>query len=176
MTKTVSCLWGLFHRLAKHHFCTIFNIIPTTYTFSLILMIWLTIQEVLVQMKWLWGTSRPQRSWQEQTWPSTNDLEQDLITFKWNAKEQADMEFVQKFTQPDFQAKHFTPSISPNFYSFIGKKHNKWVKMEKFTPLAKILHCRRQWRHWQIPPLLQYHHGPGIQRWNLFMPSLLEPV
>ena len=25
--------------------------------------------------------------------------------------------------------------------------------MEKFTPLAKILHCRRHWRHWQIPPL-----------------------
>ena len=35
----------------------------------------------------------------------------------------------------------------------VGKKHKKWVKMEKFTPLAKILHCRRQWRHWQIPPL-----------------------
>ena len=25
--------------------------------------------------------------------------------------------------------------------------------MEKFTPLAKILHCRRHWRHWQISPL-----------------------
>ena len=25
--------------------------------------------------------------------------------------------------------------------------------MEKFKPLAKILHCRRQWRHGQIPPL-----------------------
>ena len=25
--------------------------------------------------------------------------------------------------------------------------------MEKITPLAKILHCRRHWRHWQIPPL-----------------------
>ena len=25
--------------------------------------------------------------------------------------------------------------------------------MEKFTLLAKILYCRRQWRHWQIPPL-----------------------
>ena len=35
----------------------------------------------------------------------------------------------------------------------VGKKHKKWVKMEKFTPLAKILHCRRQWRHGQIPPL-----------------------
>ena len=32
----------------------------------------------------------------------------------------------------------------------VGKKHKKWVKMEKFTPLAKILHCRRQW---QISPL-----------------------
>ena len=25
--------------------------------------------------------------------------------------------------------------------------------MEKFTPLTKFLHCCRQWRHWQIPPL-----------------------
>ena len=32
-------------------------------------------------------------------------------------------------------------------------RKKKWVKMEKFTPLAKILHCRRQWRHWKIPPL-----------------------
>ena len=37
----------------------------------------------------------------------------------------ADMEFVQKFTPPDFQAKNFTPSISPNFNSFSGKKHKK---------------------------------------------------
>ena len=36
-----------------------------------------------------------------------------------------DMEFVQKFTPPDFQAKHFTPSISPNFNSFTGKKTQK---------------------------------------------------
>ena len=35
------------------------------------------------------------------------------------------MEFVQKFTLPDFQAKNFTPSISPNFNSFSGKKHKK---------------------------------------------------
>ena len=32
--------------------------------------------------------------------------------------------------------------------------------MEKFTPLAKILHCRRHWRHGQIPPLsLVWSHG-----------------
>ena len=63
------------------------------------------------------------------------------------------MEFVQKFTPPDFQAKNFTPSISPNFNSFSGKKHKKWVNMEKFTPLAKILPSRRDWRDGQIPPL-----------------------
>ena len=60
---------------------------------------------------------------------------------------------VQKFTPPDFKIKNFTPSISPYFNSFSGKKHKKWVKMEKFTPLAKILHCRRHWRHGQIPTL-----------------------
>ena len=37
----------------------------------------------------------------------------------------ADMEFVQNFTPPDFQAKNFTPSISPNFNSFSKKKHKK---------------------------------------------------
>ena len=31
------------------------------------------------------------------------------------------MEFVQNFTPPDFQAKNFTPSISPNFNSFSEK-------------------------------------------------------
>ena len=35
------------------------------------------------------------------------------------------MEFVKKFTLPDFQAKNFTPSISPNFNSFSKKKHKK---------------------------------------------------
>ena len=35
------------------------------------------------------------------------------------------MEFVQNFTPPDFQAKNFTPSISPNFNSFSKKKHRK---------------------------------------------------
>ena len=65
------------------------------------------------------------------------------------------MEFVQKFTTPDFKVKNFTPSISPYFNSFSGKKHKKWVKMENFTPLAKILHCRWQWQHWQISPLFK---------------------
>ena len=37
----------------------------------------------------------------------------------------ADMEFVQNFTPPDFQAKNFTLSISPNFNSFSKKKHKK---------------------------------------------------
>ena len=37
----------------------------------------------------------------------------------------SDMEFVQNFTPPDFQAKNFTPSISPNFNSFSKKKHKK---------------------------------------------------
>ena len=67
-----------------------------------------------------------------------------------------DMEFVKNFTPSDFQAKNFTLSISPNFNSFSKKKHKKWVKLEKITLLAKILHCCRHWRHWQIPPLHHY--------------------
>ena len=35
------------------------------------------------------------------------------------------MEFVKKCTPPDFRAKNFTPSISPNFNSFRKKKHKK---------------------------------------------------
>ena len=58
--------------------------------------------------------------------------------------------FVKNFTPSDFQAKHFTPSISPNFHSFSDRNTKKWVKKENFTPLTKILHCRR---HWQIPTL-----------------------
>ena len=58
-----------------------------------------------------------------------------------NNTDEADMELVQNFTPPDFQVKNFTPAISPDFNSFSGKKHKKRVKMEKFTPLAKILHC-----------------------------------
>ena len=37
----------------------------------------------------------------------------------------SDMEFVQKFTPPDFKVKNFIPSISPYFNSFSGKKHTK---------------------------------------------------
>ena len=42
----------------------------------------------------------------------------------------------------------FRPKIlHPQFHLIstvvVGKKHKKLVKMEKFTPLAKILHCRR---------------------------------
>ena len=55
-----------------------------------------------------------------------------------------DMEFVKKFTPPDFQVKNFTLGFSPNLNSFSKKKHKNGVKMQKFTPLAKILHCRRQ--------------------------------
>ena len=83
----------------------------------------------------------------------TLSSEIENLTEDFKEKSETDMEFVQKFTPPDFQAKKFTPSISPNFNSFSGKKHKKWVKMEKFTPLAKILHCCRQWRYGQIPPL-----------------------
>ena len=35
------------------------------------------------------------------------------------------MEFVKNFTPSDFQAKNFTPSISPYFNSFSKKKHKK---------------------------------------------------
>ena len=36
-----------------------------------------------------------------------------------------DMEFIQNFTPPDFQAKNFTLSISTSFNSFSQKKHKR---------------------------------------------------
>ena len=80
-----------------------------------------------------------------------------------NADTVTDMEFVKNFTPPDFKAENFTPSIASNFNSFSKKKHKKWVKRERFTPLAKILHCHRQWRDGQIPPL---QGGSGKHFWN----------
>ena len=41
----------------------------------------------------------------------------DMIARVGAGKSHADMRFVQNFTQPDFQAKTFTPKISPNFNS-----------------------------------------------------------
>ena len=43
----------------------------------------------------------------------------------WQRGDKPDMELVQNFTPSDFQAKNFTPSISPNFNSFSKKKHKK---------------------------------------------------
>ena len=44
------------------------------------------------------------------------------------------------YTAGFFRLKKFYTTISPTFNSFSGKKHKKCVKMEKFTPLAKVLH------------------------------------
>ena len=45
----------------------------------------------------------------------------------------ADMEFVQIFTPPDFWAKNFTLSISPNFNSFSGKTQTMSENGEIYT-------------------------------------------
>ena len=55
----------------------------------------------------------------------------------------ADMEFVQNFTPLDFQAKNFTPSISPNFNSFSEKKTQKMSENGEIYTAGKNLHCRR---------------------------------
>ena len=54
----------------------------------------------------------------------SNQGKQDEIQIHTMVKS-TDMEFVQNFTPRDFQAKNFTPSISPNFNSFSKKKHKK---------------------------------------------------
>ena len=55
------------------------------------------------------------------------------------------MEFVQKFTPPDFQVKNFTPPILPNFNSFSKKKTQKmsengeiYTARQNFTLLPAV--------------------------------------
>ena len=76
---------------------------------------------------------------------------------------ESDMEFVKKITPPDFQAKNFTPSISPNFNSFSKKNtknEGKW----------KNLHL---WQKFYTPP----REGQiSSQRWNLSVPSVPAAV
>ena len=62
----------------------------------------------------------------------------------WLITSPADMRFVKKFTPPDFQAKNFTHLFLLNYNSIGDKNTKKLVKMETFTLLAKILHCRWQ--------------------------------
>ena len=62
-------------------------------------------------------------------------------------------EICQKIYTAGYSGKNITPLFSPNFNSFGNKNIKKLVKMETFTPLARILHCRRLWRQWQISPL-----------------------
>ena len=52
------------------------------------------------------------------------------------------MEFVQKFTPPDFQAKNSTLSISPDFNSFSGKKTQK-TRPSKLCVTHQMNHKRR---------------------------------
>ena len=47
------------------------------------------------------------------------------------------MRFVQNFTPPDFQAKNFTLSISPNFNSFSDKTHKKMSENGEIYPAGK---------------------------------------
>ena len=54
-----------------------------------------------------------------------NHLANSLLTFVYIFINERDMEFVKKFTLSDFQAKYFTPSISPNFNSFSREKKHK---------------------------------------------------
>ena len=48
--------------------------------------------------------------------------------------------------------------------------------MEKFTPLAKILHCRWHWRHGQIPPLGGSGLGGMMPKWYLHSESVQPEI
>ena len=55
------------------------------------------------------------------------------------------MEFVKSFTPPDFQAKNFTPSISPYFYSFSDKNTKKMSENGEIYTTGK---------NFKLPPAL----------------------
>ena len=57
-----------------------------------------------------------------------------------------DMEFVINFTPANFQAKDFTPSISPNFNSFSEKNGEIYTAGKNCTLPPAV-------RHGQISPL-----------------------
>ena len=75
----------------------------------------------------VWAPRGRQRSWEDWRRGSSGSFASSVHSPE--APQQlawmADMEFVQNFTPPDFQAKNFTPSISPNLNSFSKKKHKK---------------------------------------------------
>ena len=64
------------------------------------------------------GSSKDECSTESNNHFRSIDLFRSMIIY-------TDMEFVKKFTPPEFQAKTFTPSISPNFNSVSGKTHKK---------------------------------------------------
>ena len=61
-------------------------------------------------------------------------------------KQNTDMEFVQKFTPPDFQVKNFTPPILPNFNSFSKEK-----KTQKMSENGEIYAAGK---NFTLPPAL----------------------
>ena len=57
--------------------------------------------------------------------PGGTNYQAGNVQSPYNMGHETDMEFVQNFTPLDFQAKNFTPSISPNFNSFSKEKTQK---------------------------------------------------
>ena len=81
----------------------------------------------------------------------------------------SDMRFVKKFTPPDFWGKIFTPLISPNFNSLVIKHKQISKKRRNLYCWQKIVHCRQQWRQWQISSLFQDGNIITVHRWLIFM-------
>ena len=63
------------------------------------------------------------------------------------------------------QAKILHPLFHRISTVLVIKTQNEW-KWILFTPLTKILRCRRQWRQWQISPLnIEYSYG-ALTTWQ----------
>ena len=63
-----------------------------------------------------------------------------------------DMEFVQNFTPPDFQAKDFTPSISPNLTVLVRKNtknEQKWKNLHRWQKFYTAAGSDK-YHHWTL--------------------------
>ena len=105
----------------------------------------------LLQGDELWrlrGDKKSRSNWTRWSAPSSPHM--SLVAAHKRAQT-PDMEFVQKFTPPDFKVKNLTPSMSPYFNSFSENENENG----EIYSAGKNLHCRRHWRHGQIPPLVK---------------------
>ena len=78
------------------------------------------------------------------------------------------MEFVQNFTPPDFQAKNFTLSISPNFNSFSKKKTQKMSEIGEIYAAGKNFTLLPALTAWTNSTIAWWSELPSVMACDTF--------